>query len=199
MGRAKLWLPFGPETMLQRVVRLLAEVVDPVVVVAAQQQSLPKLPSAVQIIRDEQDNLGPLGGLSVGLEALQGQCQAAFVSACDAPFLKRGFVEFMIEALTDHELAIPREEKYYHPLAAVYRTSLAEQIRALIAQQRLRPFYLVELARTREVPVADLRTVDPNLETLRNTNHPEDYLQALADAGFEPPADWNASEPKVDH
>ncbi len=29
MGRPKAWLPFGGETMLQRVVRVLAEVVHP--------------------------------------------------------------------------------------------------------------------------------------------------------------------------
>ncbi len=35
MGRPKAWLPFGGETMLERVVRLLSEVVHPIVVVAA--------------------------------------------------------------------------------------------------------------------------------------------------------------------
>jgi len=41
MGVPKATLPFGPETMLQRVVRLLGTVVSPVVVVAAQGQPLP--------------------------------------------------------------------------------------------------------------------------------------------------------------
>jgi molybdopterin-guanine dinucleotide biosynthesis protein A len=31
MGRPKLSLPFGPETMLQRVLRILSEVVAPIV------------------------------------------------------------------------------------------------------------------------------------------------------------------------
>ena len=35
MGRPKAWLPFGDELMLQRVVRILGEVVNPIVVVAA--------------------------------------------------------------------------------------------------------------------------------------------------------------------
>ena len=41
MGSSKALLPFGAETMLQRVVRLLATVVSPIVVVAAAEQSLP--------------------------------------------------------------------------------------------------------------------------------------------------------------
>ena len=47
MGVPKATLPFGPETMLQRVVRLLGAVVSPIVVVAAREQSLPELPDDV--------------------------------------------------------------------------------------------------------------------------------------------------------
>ena len=47
MGTSKAMLPFGPETMLQRVVRLLGTVVSPIIVVAAPEQSLPKLPDEV--------------------------------------------------------------------------------------------------------------------------------------------------------
>ena len=40
MGVPKATLPFGLETMLQRVVRLLGTVVSPIVVVAAREQEL---------------------------------------------------------------------------------------------------------------------------------------------------------------
>ena len=43
MGSSKALLPFGSETMLQRVVRLLGEVVSPMVVVAAVDQELPDI------------------------------------------------------------------------------------------------------------------------------------------------------------
>ena len=60
MGRPKLSLPFGNETMLARVVRVLSEVVSPIVVVAAVDQELPPLPSDVIVTRDKQPDLGPL-------------------------------------------------------------------------------------------------------------------------------------------
>ena len=44
MGRPKAWLPFGGELMLPRIVRILREVVEPVVVVAASDQEVPPLP-----------------------------------------------------------------------------------------------------------------------------------------------------------
>ena len=57
MGRAKAWLPFGDETMLQRVVRLLTENVHPLVVVAAPGQELPTIPTEVTVVRDT--HIGP--------------------------------------------------------------------------------------------------------------------------------------------
>ncbi len=53
MGTSKALLPFGPETMLQRVVRIVGDVVSPIVVVAAVDQILPDLPPAVIVTRDE--------------------------------------------------------------------------------------------------------------------------------------------------
>ena len=70
MGSPKALLPFGAETMLQRVVRLLGTIVSPVVVVAAPQQQLPALPVAVTVARDEREDRGPLEGLRAGLKAL---------------------------------------------------------------------------------------------------------------------------------
>src|SRR5262245_42075162 len=88
MGQPKAWLPFGGESMLARVVRLVSEIVHPVVVVAASDQVLPPLPSDIQIVRDEEKERGPLQGLAAGLTALQGLVEAAYLSSCDVPFLK---------------------------------------------------------------------------------------------------------------
>ena len=59
MGVPKATLPFGPETMLQRVVRLLGTVVSPIVVVAAREQSLPQLPDGVMVAHDEREQRPP--------------------------------------------------------------------------------------------------------------------------------------------
>ena len=89
MGVPKATLPFGAETMLQRVVRLLGAVVSPIVVVAAREQSLPTLPAEVTITRDERDAKGPLEGIRAGLSALPESVDAAYVTSCDVPLLCR--------------------------------------------------------------------------------------------------------------
>jgi len=189
MGRPKFSLPFGSVTMLERVVELLRTVVSPVAVVAAAGQQLPTLPSDVLTANDETDDPGPLGGLCVGLSLLRPRVQAAYVTACDAPLLRPEFVRRMIGSLGAHELAIPRDGEHYQPLAAVYRTSLEDNVRNLIAQNRMRPFFLVKQSDANVIDVDDLRDIDPELDSLRNTNTPEEYTRALRDAGFDTPID----------
>ena len=185
MGRPKALLPFGPEVLLQRVVRIVSEVVSPVVVVAAVGQELPELPADVRIARDVHEAKGPLAGLSVGLSALRNEVDAAYATGCDVPLLQPDFLRGVLAELRDHEIAIPREGTVYHPLAAVYRTSLIERIDALVAEGRLRPVFLLQECDTREIDVENLRCVDPELASLRNTNTPEDYTAVLKAARFQ--------------
>jgi molybdopterin-guanine dinucleotide biosynthesis protein A len=189
MGLPKLALPFGPEAMLQRIVRLLGEVCDPIVVVAAPEQDLPTLPPAVIVARDRREGRGPLEGLSAGLAALPKDVEAAYATSCDVPLLAPAFVRRMFELLGDDSCAVPASGGFQHPLAAVYRRHLVELVDALLAAERLRPAFLFDSVATRRVSEAELRDVDPGLDTLKNLNCPEDYFDALAQAGFEAPAD----------
>ncbi len=184
MGRPKAWLPFGDELMLPRVVRILSEVVSPIVVVAAVDQDVPVLPADVEIVRDRHDACGPLAGLAAGLAALAGRCAAAYVTSCDVPFLTPQFVRRVAGLLGEFDTAIPRDEKYSHPLAAVYRTSLAIKAREQIDAGERRMLSLVDKCRSRFIAMAELREVDPELRSLRNINSPEDYDRALREAGL---------------
>jgi molybdopterin-guanine dinucleotide biosynthesis protein A len=189
MGLAKLALPFGPELMLERIVRLLGEVCQPIVVVAAPQQDLPELPAGVIITRDRREGRGPLEGLSAGLAALPDEVEAAYATSCDVPLLVPAFVERMFDLLGDHAACVPATGGFQHPLAAVYRASLVDVIEQLLASDRMRPAFLFDTVSTRRVDEQELIDVDPQLSTLENLNHPADYLAALAQAGFTAPDD----------
>ena len=182
MGRPKVLLPFGDETMLQRVVRLVGEVVQPVIVVAGQEQELPELAASVQIVRDRRPGRGPLEGLAAGLAALGGRAEAAFVTSCDVPLLKPALVRRLLAMLGDCDAVVPHVEGFDQPLAAVYRRSVLPHAEALLAEGRLRPMFLFDRVRTRRVPPEEFADVDPNLESLRNINTPEDY-EAVARGG----------------
>ena len=146
---------------------------------AERKTTLGEAPS-IRIARDVVEYRGPLAGLAVGMTALRGEVDLVYASACDAPLLKPAFVRAMLDALGDAEIAVPFDGKYHHPLAAVYRLSVLPVIEELLAADRLRPVFLFEKCRTREVPLEELRRVDPQLDSLCNMNTPEEYEQALA-------------------
>ena len=191
MGRPKAWLPFGGEFLLPRVVRLLSQAVDPVVVVAAPGQDVPPLPEGVAVVRDDEEGRGPLQGLAAGLKALHGRADAAYASPCDAPFLRPAFVRRLIDQMGGAIVCVPRVGDRRHPLAAVYRLEAADAADRLLAANRrggvTPPLHsLFAAVPTRVVGAAELADVDPTFQTLRNLNTPEEYEAALRDLAPDP-------------
>ena len=184
MGQPKAWLPFGPERMLQRVVRLVGSAVGdgPIAVVAAPGQEIPPLPGNVTVVRDSISGRGPLQGLVAGMSALPSEAELVYASATDVPFLEPAWIDRLAALIGDHDLAIPHADGYHHPLAALYRrATVLPAIEDLLRHDRLRPVFLMEAVRTRVVEAFELREADPDLKTLRNLNSPDDYDAALAE------------------
>ena len=185
MGRPKAWLPVGGRAMLETVVDAVAAGLAagaPILVVGAPGQDLPALNARVRRVDDEVEGEGPLRGMAAGLAAIRGAADAAFVSSCDAPFLRPAFVARMLALLGDHDIAVPCVAGLHHPLAAVYRVDVLKTALDLLSRNRRRPVFLFEACRTRIVTPADLQPADPGLDSLKNVNTPEDY-EGLSAAG----------------
>ena len=190
MGQAKAWLPFGPERLVQRVVRLLDTVVDELVVVAAPGQDLPELPSTIRLIYDPLPAQGPLRGLATGLAALPESVDLVAVTATDVPFLQPDWFTELARRIGDADLIVPRDGGRPHPLAAVYRRGpTLDAAERLLAMGQFRMTGLLDFLRGRVIEAVDLAEVDRARATLRNLNHPAAYRQALIDAGFAAPGD----------
>ncbi|QEL20399.1 molybdenum cofactor guanylyltransferase [Limnoglobus roseus] len=184
MGRPKAWLPFGDELLLPRIVRILGEVVSPVVVVAAAGQDLPPLPPGVAVAFDEFPERGPLQGLLAGLQHLEGRADVAYVSACDAPLLRAAFVRGVIESLGMADAAVPDVEGQLHPLAAAYRVgSGLRAVRAAADRGRFAVRDLFVSLATNRLGRDALARFDPGLESLRTANTPAEFAQLLPSGG----------------
>jgi molybdopterin-guanine dinucleotide biosynthesis protein A len=185
MGQPKAWLPFGAEVMLQRMVRLVSQACDVIVVVAAAGQEIPSLPHSVVVARDPVSGRGPLQGLAAGLAALPESIEFVYATATDVPFLQPAWIARLLDLIGDHDLAIPFVEGYHHPSAALYRrATVLPAVEALLREDRLRALFLMDSVRTRVISADDLKAIDPAFKTLRNLNAPEDYQNALTEAGL---------------
>ena len=189
MGRPKASLEWHGSTLLQRVVGIVARVVDgPVVVVRAPGQELPELPAEVALATDAREGRGPLEGIHAGLAALGDAASWAYVSSTDVPLLHPAFVRAVLRAAEreDADVALPVAHGFRHPLAAAYRTGLLPEVERLIAEDRMKPAFLFERVRMHELDEdellrdRDLSRADPDLLSLLNVNDPAEYERARA-------------------
>ena len=189
MGAPKYLLPFGEETLLQRICRIVGVAASPVVIVAAENQSLTEAPQHCHVCRDSKADEGPLQAIADGLACLIEADREpdnlmhfpVFVTSCDVPLLTSGIIEFLAAKLQpDDDVIVIRTDDQPHPLCAVYRAGPA-----LVAAQRLlaanvrRASSLPGSLRTRWVMDAELRTIDPQLHCLRNCNTPDELQEAI--------------------
>ncbi len=150
MGRSKAWLPFGPERLLPRVVRLVGEAVGPLVVVAGPKEELPELPAGTLLVRDQREGIGPLAGLDAGLDAIDTAATLVYVTATDAPFLAPGWIAGLAALIGDADLVIPSIQGQLYPLAALYRReTIGPVVRSLRDRGRSRLLDLAEAVRAR--------------------------------------------------
>jgi molybdopterin-guanine dinucleotide biosynthesis protein A len=187
MGRDKAWLPWGDATMLQHVVSVVARVVPAgnIKVVPGREQTIPPLSSSIgRVIESSRTaGSGPLAALFAGLVVLVGHdVEAAFACAADAPLLKTEFVQRLFELLTEPvDAVVPMDDLHLYPLAAVYRPRCYRAFNDAFRSGERSLVRFLESGRiaARRVPVAELRDVDPQLDSLVNCNTPEDYESAL--------------------
>jgi molybdopterin-guanine dinucleotide biosynthesis protein A len=191
MGRPKASLEWHGSTLLHRVTGIVSRAVGgPVVVVRAPDQELPALPPGVRVVEDAAEGRGPLQGLAAGLAAVAGEADVAYVSSTDVPLLHPAFVRAVVRAATreDVDVALPVVHGFRHPLAAAYGTSLVPAVEELIAEDRMRPAFLFERSRVRELTEDDLLSdrelaeADPGLLSVLNLNEPDEYERARARA-----------------
>jgi molybdenum cofactor guanylyltransferase len=188
MGRSKAELDWHGEPLAARVARVLARAVGDgqVVTVAAPGQNVPDLPDHVEVVADPAEGEGPLYGLAVGLAALDGRADVAFVSSVDAPFLHARLIDAVLASVGDNDAVVPLVHRRRHPLAAAYRVTLLPRVDDLLATGERRLNVLVDHVRTRFLDEAALLSipgladVDPRLDALRNVNTPDEYEEARA-------------------
>ncbi|OBJ49044.1 molybdenum cofactor guanylyltransferase [Mycobacterium sp. 1423905.2] len=169
--KATLPVPGGTTTLVEHVVGVVGQRCEPVFVVAAPGQALPKL--QVSVLRDELRGLGPLPATGRGLRAAAAAgARYAFVCAVDMPYLTSDLID-ELAALADRtnaEVVLPWDGRS-HYLAGVYRVDLAERVAALVNGGERSMRALIEASDVQQIVVSDSGP-------LANINSPDDFRTA---------------------
>lgn len=188
MGRSKANLPFGDVTMLAHITQRITIICDPLILVAAhptvETEPLPNINNAV-CVHDAQPNRGPLEGLLAALkQASSMSCPSVFVISCDSPLINPQVVQHLIDSLGSFDASVPQGSGHLYPLLAAYNVCVIPAIEEMLANGQLRVLELMDRINVRFVDSSELKSVDPNLNSLLNVNCKEDYVASLRKAGI---------------
>jgi molybdenum cofactor guanylyltransferase len=172
-GANKAALQIGNERIIDRQLRLLRQVADPVFIVAGATEPFQEL--QVTVVPDIVPDTGPLGGIYTALTA--SPRARTLIVACDLPYLSLPLLQ-RLAAPSDADLVIPRTERGYEPLCATWSAACSAPIWRRIQSGTLKTALVVEELRVEEIGPEVLASCDPHGLLFVNVNTPHDYERA---------------------
>jgi molybdopterin-guanine dinucleotide biosynthesis protein A len=173
-GRDKLAEPIDGLPMLDHVIERLRPATSEIVVVAAA-GAMRDIASDVDLVHDDAPFEGPLAGLAVGLRAVDPGVERVIVVGGDMPTIVPGVLDRLLAALERRQAAVLADGDRARPLPLAIRRSVgaAAADRLLDAgERRLRA--LLERLDVEVIAEEDWREDDPDGETLRDVDAPDD-------------------------
>lgn len=190
LGTDKSSLDWHGTPLHERVARLLSRGLGggPIVVVERFGSELSG-PDWLERTSDTEPDIGPLAGLLAGFDALRGRVDAAVVVPCDLPLLHPAVVRGLAQSLGSgaFDVAAPAVESGGRvlPLPGAWSLAAADVISEAIAAGQRSPARVAESLSRAPLTLEGLATdaevaqSDPQLDSLRDIDTPEDHAALL--------------------
>ena len=183
LGRDKVLETIGNTSLLERVVFCLSFFDSDIIIVTANQRSLPQFTGhpKLKIMADIYPGKGSLGGIYSGLVASASPYN--LVVASDMPFLNRALLRYMIQLSGDFDVVAPRLGDLVEPLHTVYSKGCLATIESMLKQGNLSVHQLFTRVRVRYVEDEEISQFDPEHLSFFNVNTEADLRMARELAG----------------
>ena len=181
-GSDKLVARVGDDRLLDLAIAALADVVTEIVVVVAPGDDRPLAPTStpLRVVQDVERHGGPLVGLLGGLTAIAQPL--AVVVGGDMPALQPDVLRLLARRLqvdAGADAVVLHSRGALVPLPAAVRTGAATDIaRRLVGDGERRLRSLFERLPTRALDETEWRPLDPEADTVRDVDRPEDLPTA---------------------
>lgn len=174
MGRDKALLKLDGRPMIQIVVERMTKVCEEVMIVSG--DIAPYVGFGAAVVADRFRNVGVLGGVHAGLAAASHEL--SLVVGCDMPFLKPDLLRAFADWAEGYDVALLRYNGYVEPLHGAYRRTCLSAVEAAIRAGSRRIVSFFPQVRVRTVTPQEVARIDPQLESFRNLNIPEEWEAA---------------------
>ena len=174
LGHDKVLENFGNKSLLEQVISRIDSLGKEIIIVTAEERSFPQLAShpKLKIVPDILPGKGSLGGIYTGL--VKSNSFYNLVIASDMPFLNRPLLSYMIEVSEGFDFVLPRINKFFEPLHAVYSKNCVAPAESILKQGRKVIIELFDFVKVRYVEAEEIERFDPQHLSFFNINTQED-------------------------
>jgi len=171
LGCDKAFLPVGGQTLIERAFGELSQVFGEILISTNAPAGLDGL-GAAALVPDIVKDIGPLGGIHAGLEAMTNEY--GFFVACDMPALDARVIRSQLDVLRSApaDAVVPRWEGRVEPLHALYGKSCLPAVRSCIESGIHRIIEFYDAVRLRYWDLAPTRDWSAYFH---NVNTPEEW------------------------
>jgi molybdopterin-guanine dinucleotide biosynthesis protein A len=173
-GQRKAAIEIGGRRIVDRQIAVLRTIADRIFEVSSLTGEAEAGPAVTELVRDRYPDHGSLGGIYTAI--VDSPCERTLVVACDMPFLSAPLLEHM--AGIDADLVIPRTDRGYEPLCAIYSKACAAPIQARLEKGELAASVLPQGVKVAEIGPEALAVYDPDGLLFVNVNTPHDCERA---------------------
>jgi molybdenum cofactor guanylyltransferase len=176
-GGDKGAIALAGRSILERQIAELSTLTDDILLVRG------RLPATaypgVRVVTDRVPDSGPLGGLDAALTAARDD--RVLVLACDMPFVTASFLEFLLGQGQNADIVVPRTERGYHPLCAVYGRACRDAVARRLDRRELKMTGLFDDVRVQAIERSAIERFGTTDRLLANVNTPAEFdeLEAL--------------------
>ncbi len=121
-GRDKSALVVDGQTILTTQTAVLSDVASDLMLVGGAVRV--DVPDSVRHVPDLVPGCGPLSGVHAALSAARND--ATLMLACDMPFVSAPLLRYLLSLADGPDVVVPKTERGYHPLCAVYSRACIE-------------------------------------------------------------------------
>jgi molybdopterin-guanine dinucleotide biosynthesis protein A len=173
-GRPKALMSVGGRRIIERVLDVLREVTDDLLIVTNTPDAYGSL--GLSMVPDVFPDHGSLGGIYSGLRAAPGE--AAFTVACDMPFLMPEVARLVIDRASLADVVVPISGGRAETLHASYAKSCLGPIERKLREGRLKVAGFFDEVRVLAIPEEEVaRLGRPDL-VFMNVNTPDELARA---------------------
>lgn len=169
-GKDKSRLELAGRRVVEKLLEVLGQFPFQRLAVVTARGKAESWPEGIEILPDDQEGLGPIGGITTALRHLPG---GVLVAACDMPLISAPLVEWLLDQYDPQaDAVIPRHPGGIEPLFSIYEKNFLPALEQAIRTGRYALHFLFAAAKVRFIDVPEKFSA---AREFANINTPEDY------------------------